>query len=86
VAAQDERLVALVRPAVDGTGILGHRCGDYDAGHPADVELEPGPREPFDLFVLGDEHLAALVAHFFTPGFLVLDVITGTPDLDEAAD
>ena len=85
-SAKNERLVALVRPAVDESRRLGIGSGDDDTGHPHDVELETRRVEPIDLFVLGDEHLAALVAAFLDARLLVLDVVTGNADFDEAAD
>ena len=65
---------------------FGVGAGDDDAGHAHDVELEPGGVEALDLLVLGDEDLAVLVAALLRAGLLVLDVIAGHADLDEAAD
>ena len=55
-------------------------------GHAHDVELEARGVEPLDLLVLGHEHLAALVAALLGARLLVLDVVAGHADLDEAAD
>ena len=55
-------------------------------GHPHDVELEARGVEALDLLVLGDEHLAALVAALLGARLLVLDVIAGHADLDESPD
>ncbi len=84
--AQDERLVALVAAAVEQVGRLGVGAGDDDAGHAHDVELEAGGVEALDLLVLGDQHLAALVAALLGAGLLVLDVVAGHAGLDEAPD
>ena len=64
---------------------LGVGAGDDDAGDPHDVELEARGVEALDLLVLRDEHLAALVAALLHAGLLILDVIAGHADLDEAA-
>ena len=83
--AEQERLVALVGAAVDQVGRLGVRARDDDAGHPHDVELEAGGVEALDLFVRGNENLAALMAALLRAGALVLDVVSGHAGLDEAA-
>ena len=56
------------------------------AGHPHDVELEAGGVEALDLFVRRHQNLAALVATLLGARALILDVVTGHADLDEAAD
>ena len=84
--AEQERLVALVGAAVDQVGRLGVRAGDDDAGHPHDVELEPGGVEPLDLLVRRHQNLPALMAAFFGARPLVLDVVARDADLDEATD
>jgi hypothetical protein len=65
---------------------LGVGAGHDDPGHAHDVELEAGGREALHLLVLRDEHLAALVAALLHAGLLVLDVVAGHADLDEAPD
>ena len=84
--AEDERLIALVAAAVEQRRRLGVGARDDDAGHAHDVELEARRAEALDLLVLGDEHLAALVAALLHAGLLVLDVVAGHAHLDEAAD
>ena len=82
---EDERLVALVAPAVEQRRRLGVGAGHDDARHLHDVELEAGRVQALDLLVLGDEHLATLVAALLGAGPLILDVVAGDADLDEAA-
>ena len=84
--AEQERLVALVGAAVDQVGRLGVGARDDDAGHPHDVELEAGGVEALDLFVRRHQNLAALVAALLRARALILDVVSGHADLDEAAD
>jgi hypothetical protein len=80
---EHERLIALVAAAVEQRGTLGVRAGDDETGHAHDVELIARGAQTLDLFVLGDEHLAALVAALLHTGLLILDVIAGHADLDE---
>ena len=84
--AEDERLVALVAAAVEQRRGLGVGARDDDAGHLHDVELEARGAEALDLLVLGDEHLAALVAALLHARLLILDVVAGHAHLDEAPD
>ncbi len=83
--SEQERLVALVGTTVDQIGGLRIGARDDDARHPHDVELEAGGVEALDLFVRGDENLAALMAALLRAGTLVLDVIPGHACLDETA-
>ncbi len=84
--AQHERLVALVRAAVDQVRRLGVGARDDDARHPHDVELEARGVEALDLFVRGTSTLPPWWPHFLVPGLLILDVVARHADLDEAAD
>ena len=86
VAAEEERLVALVGATVDQVGRLGVGAGHDDAGDPHDVELEAGGVQPLVLLVLRDQHLAALVAALLGARTLVLDVVARDAGLHEAAD
>ena len=83
---EQERLVALVRVAVDQVGRLGVGARDDDARHPHDVELEAGGVEALDLFVRRNQNLAALVTALLGARTLVFDVVARHPHLDEAAD
>ena len=84
--AEDERLVAIVAPAVEQIGRLGVGAGDDEPGDAHDVELEARGAEALDLLVLGDEHLAALVPALLGARLLILDVIARHAHLDEAPD
>ena len=84
--AQQEGLVALVAPALEESRRFGVGARHDDARDPHDVELQAGRVEPLDLLVFGDEDLAALVTALLGPGLLILDVVAGHADLDEAAD
>ena len=84
--AEDEGLIPLVTAALDEGRRLGVGAGDDNARHPHHIQLEAGGVEALDLLVLGDQHLAALVAALLDPWLLVLDVVPGNPDLDESPD
>ena len=84
--AEDERLIALVAAAVEQRRRLGVGARDDDPRHLHDVELEARGAQALDLLVVGDEDLAALVAALLHARLLILDVIAGDADLDEAAD
>ena len=83
---QDERLVAIVAAPVEQRRRFGVGAGDDQARHAHDVELEARRGEALQLLVLGDQHLAALVAALLHARLLVLDVVARHAHLDEAAD
>ena len=84
--AEQERLITLVGAAVEQVGCFSVGAGDDDAGHPHDVELEPGGVESFDLLVRRHQNFAALVSTLLGAGALVLDVVSGHAGLDEPLD
>ena len=84
--AENKRLIALVGATVEQAGGLGVGAGHDDARHPHDVELQARGVEPLNLLVLRHQNLAALMSALLHARLLVLDVIAGNPDLDEAAD
>src|SRR6185437_4303597 len=79
-------MVPLVPAAFEERGRFGVGPGHDQPGNVHDVELEAGRVEPLDLLVHADEHLAALVTAFLGAGLLVLDVVAGDANLDEAPD
>ena len=83
--AEQEGLVAFVGAAVEQVGGLGVGARHDDARHPHDVELEACGVQALDLFVRGNQNLAALMAALLRAGPLVLDVVPGHAGLDEAA-
>ena len=79
-------MVSLIAAAVEEVRGFGVGAGHDDAGDAHDVELEARGREPFDLLVNADEHLAALVAALLRARALILNVVAGHADLDKPPD
>ena len=84
--SEDEGLIALVTAIFDESRGLGVGSSHDDARDTHDVELEAGGVEALDLFVSGDEDLAALVAALLRSRLLIFDVVARHSDLDKAAD
>src|SRR5208282_3516808 len=83
--AQDERLIALVAPALNEGCGLGISSGHKDARNPHDIELEASSIQTLDLLVLSHHHLTALMAAFLRSRLLIFDVISRNADFYKAA-
>src|SRR5215472_18137626 len=79
-----EWLVALIRTAVQKIRRLSIRARHDYSGHAHYIELESGRIQSLNLFVLRDQHFAALVPTLLHAGLLIFDVISGNTDLDKA--
>ncbi len=81
---EDEAVVAFIAAAIKEGGGLRVGARDDDAWDLHQVELKACRIQAFDLFIHRYQHLACLVTALFHAGFLVLDMVPGDADFDEA--